>query len=133
MRSQRSIVDYALRRRAVLADVAAGRTAVDDVCDPHPDLLRAARYHGESASASCPICQHGHLTHVKYVYGDELGRYVGRVKQTDELAEMARQYSEFRVYVVEVCRACGWNHLTMSYLLGTGGPCDHRQRRTGRT
>jgi hypothetical protein len=50
--------------------------------------------------------------------GDELGRYAGRVKATSELADMAREYGEFRVYVVEVCQGCAWNHLTVSYVLG---------------
>ena len=43
------------------------------------------------------------LTEVSYVYGDELGAFSGRVKTARELAEMAREHAEFRVYVVEVC------------------------------
>jgi hypothetical protein len=35
---------------------------------------------------------------------------------------MARQHGEFRVYVVEVCQGCGWNHLALSYVLGDGTP-----------
>ena len=35
---------------------------------------------------------------------------------------MAREHGEFRVYVVEVCTGCGWNHLHLSYLLGDGVP-----------
>jgi len=27
-----------------------------------------------------------------------------------------------RVYVVEVCRGCGWNHLYKSYVVGDGVP-----------
>ncbi len=34
---------------------------------------------------------------------------------------MAMSYRSFRVYVVEVCRGCGWNHLTQSYVLGRDG------------
>ena len=30
-------------------------------------------------------------------------------------------FSEFQVYVVEVCRGCGWNHLVEQYLLGRDG------------
>ena len=69
------------------------------------------------------------MTHVTYVYGDELGQYEGRVKQARELAEMATEYGEFRVYVVEVCQSCGWNHLAFSYVLGTGEPAVRRRRR----
>ena len=78
---------------------------------------------------ACPICRRTKLTHVTYVYGDELGPYAGRVKQEPELAEMASEYGEFRVYVVEVCQSCGWNHLASSYVLGTGEPRTRRTRR----
>lgn len=91
-----------------------------DACDAHPYLMRAAKYHGEATEKSCPVCRRRRLTHVTYVYGDELGRYVGRVKSPAELHEMAREYGEFRVYVVEVCQGCAWNHLTVSYVLGHG-------------
>jgi hypothetical protein len=57
---------------------------------------------------------------VNYVYGDELGQYAGRVKVAAELAEMVHEHAEFRVYVVEVCTGCSWNHLVLSYVLGHG-------------
>jgi hypothetical protein len=126
---RRSVVDYALARRATLASVLSGRTTVTDVCDAHPYLLRAAKFHGEPTDTRCPICRKVKLTHVTYVYGDELGRYEGRVKQGRELDEMATEYAEFQVYVVEVCQSCGWNHLASSYVLGTGEPSARRGRR----
>jgi hypothetical protein len=126
---RRSVVDYALARRATLRSVFSGRTTVTDVCDAHPYLLRAAKFHGEPTQQSCPICRKVNLTHVTYVYGDELGRYEGRVKQGRELDEMAAEYAEFRVYVVEVCQSCAWNHLASSYVLGTGEPSAKRSRR----
>jgi Family of unknown function (DUF5318) len=129
MTSRRSVVDYGLARRATLASVRSGHTTVADVCDAHPYLLRAAKFHGEPTEVRCPICRRAKLTHVTYVYGDELGQYEGRVKQTRELAEMAAEYGEFRVYVVEVCQSCGWNHLASSYALGTGEPAVRRRRR----
>ena len=129
MGSRRSVIDYALARRATLASVFAGHTTVADVCDAHPYLLRAEKFHGEPTNADCPICRRTKLTHVTYVYGDELGQYEGRVKQGPELAEMAREYGEFRVYVVEVCQSCAWNHLASSYILGTGEPRRPRGRR----
>lgn len=127
--SRRSVVDYGLARRATLASVYAGQTTVTDVCDAHPYLLRAAKFHGEPTQDRCPICRKTRLTHVTYVYGDELGQYEGRVKQSRELTEMAAEYGEFRVYVVEVCQGCGWNHLACSYVLGTGEPMVRRGRR----
>src|SRR5579872_188380 len=129
MTSRRSVVDYGLARRATLASVFSGRTTVTDVCDAHPYLLRAAKFHGEPTDERCPICRKAKLTHVTYVYGDELGQYEGRVKKTRELDEMAAEYGEFRVYVVEVCQSCGWNHLASSYVLGTGEPAVRRRRR----
>jgi hypothetical protein len=126
---RRSVVDYGLARRATLASVFAGRVTVTDVCDAHPYLLRAAKFHGEPTDIACPICRKARLTHVTYVYGDELGRYEGRVKQGPELAEMAMEYAEFRVYVVEVCQSCAWNHLASSYVLGTGEQQTRRGRR----
>jgi hypothetical protein len=129
MGSRRSVVDYGLARRATLASVFAGRTTVADVCDAHPYLLRAAKFHGEPTDVACPICRKTRLTHVTYVYGDELGQYEGRVKQPPELAEMALEYGEFQVYVVEVCQSCAWNHLASSYVLGTGEPRTRRGRR----
>ena len=118
--SQRSVIDYALQRRATLLELFAGATSGNDACDAHPYLLRAARFHGEATELPCPVCRHAFLTHVTYVYGEELGQFSGRVKATAELEPMARQHGEFRVYVVEVCQDCSWNHLTLSYVLGDG-------------
>jgi hypothetical protein len=126
---RRSVVDYGLARRATLAAVLGGRAPVTDVCDAHPYLLRAAKFHGEPTDTACPICRKVKLTHVTYVYGDELGRYEGRVKRGPELDEMAAEYAEFHVYVVEVCQSCAWNHLATSYVLGTGEPPARRSRR----
>ena len=127
VRSQRSVVDYGLARRATLAALrGSGSTTREDVCDAHPYLLRAARYHGVPTDRDCPVCGRCHLTTVSYVYGEELGSREGRVKTPRELEEMAREHGEFRVYVVEVCAGehglpgCGWNHLVQSFVLGDG-------------
>lgn len=130
MRSQRSVIDYALARRAVLAELFSGRVSTTDVCDAHPYLLRAAKFHGEPSDRVCPVCRREPLTHVTYVYGDELGALSGSARATAQLAGMARKYGEFSVYVVEVCRGCGWNHLTTSYVLGTAGLRSRRPRRS---
>jgi Family of unknown function (DUF5318) len=126
---RRSVVDYGLARRATIASVLSGRATMADVCDAHPYLLRAAKFHGETTDVTCPICRRSKLTHVTYVYGDELGQYEGRVKRGPELDEMAAEYGEFQVYVVEVCQSCAWNHLASSYVLGTGEPSPRRRRR----
>lgn len=122
MWSQRSLIDYSLARRAVLTALVSGATTTTDVCDADPYLLRAAHYHGEPTQRDCPVCQKEKLTHVTYVFGDELGQYSGRIRATKELETMAHEHGEFRVYVVEVCQGCAWNHLTVSYVLGDGMP-----------
>ena len=129
MLAPRAVVDYALARRSTLADLFAGRVTSTDVCDAHPYLLRAARFHGEQTETTCPVCRKERLTHVTYVYGDELGQYNGRVKNSRDLAAMAAAHGEFTAYVVEVCQTCGWNHLTMSLVLGTGAVSSRRARR----
>jgi hypothetical protein len=133
----REVIDYTLNRRATLANLRAGRISPMDACDAHPYLLRAARFHGEPAELDCPVCRREQLTHVTYTYGDSFRADTnGRVRQTQELPELANEHSEFRVYVVEVCQACGWNHLVRSYVLGqvarhsdASGAATQRERR----
>lgn len=118
MLSRRSVVDYALQRRALLADVHAGRVGLIEACDASPYLLRAAKYHGEPTETSCPICRKERLTRVHYIYGDRLGTLSGQAKTERELMVMDGRASEFSVYEVEVCHSCSWNHLIASYVLG---------------
>jgi Family of unknown function (DUF5318) len=118
--SKRLVVDYGLARRAALASLSSGRLTRADACDAHPYLRRAAKYRGEPTDTACPVCRRERLTNVTYVYGEQLGRQAGRVKAADELRALAAEYGEFRVYVVEVCQGCGWNHLTLSYVMGHG-------------
>lgn len=129
VRTQRQVVDYALQRRALLAEVYAGRLGVSEVCDAGPYLLRAAKFHGEPSKVTCPVCRKEPLTLVSWVYGDELKHASGSARVSEELAKMSGLYEEFTVYVVEVCRTCSWNHLVQSYVLGTPGL---GSRRTGR-
>jgi hypothetical protein len=118
MRTQRQIVDYSLRRRAVLREVFSGRVGTYEVCDASPYLKSAAKFHGEPTEDRCPICRKENLTLVHYIYGDELKQSAGQARRLAELPVLAMTFGEFQVYVVEVCRACGWNHLVEQYLLG---------------
>jgi hypothetical protein len=120
--SQRGVTDYSLARRATLHSLFRGGASTTDVCDADPYLLRAAKFHGEPTGQDCPVCRRPGLRQVTYVFGDELGQYSGRVKSTREVEEMAREHGEIRVYVVEVCLECSWNHLRMTYLVGDGVP-----------
>ena len=129
VRTQRQVVDYALQRRALLAEVYSGRTGVLEVCDASPYLLRAAKFHGEPSRTTCPVCRKEPLTLVSWVYGDELKHASGSARAVEELHRMAALFEEFTVYVVEVCRTCSWNHLVQSYVLGTPGVDSQRTRR----
>lgn len=111
-------VDYTLARRAVLRDFRAGRRDRTDVCDAHPELMRAARNIGECVDDDCPVCGHAHLRLVSYVYGDGLRAANGRCIDERELAKLDAAHEEFSRYVVEVCIACRWNHLNRRELHG---------------
>ncbi|MDI5940305.1 MULTISPECIES: DUF5318 domain-containing protein [Micromonospora] len=121
MRTQRQVVDYSLRKRAVLRELLAGRVGTYDVCDASPYLKNAARFHGEPTEERCPICRSENLTHVHYIYGDELKQSAGQARTLAELPVLAMTLREFQVFVVEVCLGCGWNHLVEQFLLGRDG------------
>jgi Family of unknown function (DUF5318) len=120
VRTQRQVVDFALQRRALLADVHAGRVALTEVCDANPYLLQAARFHGEATEQACPLCRKERLTLVSWVFGDALRHAQGTARRPAELEQLAALHGDFTVHVVEVCRSCRWNHLVLSYVLGTG-------------
>jgi len=117
MKTKRGFIDYSLDKRATLLALFRG---VVDACDADPYLMRAAKYHGEKADRKCPVCKKDSLVELRYIFGDQLGQFSGRIKNGDELNEMESEFGEFSVYVVEVCRECSWNHLCSTYLLGDG-------------
>lgn len=119
----RHVIDYTLSRRHDLAALVLTATGASDHLDPHPNLARAAKNHGVPAGEDCPWCKDSTaLKTLNFVYGDELGPFAGRIRTQNELGEMAHKHGRFRVYVVEICTSCGWNHLTRSYVLGDGVP-----------
>lgn len=113
------MTDYALARRAVLRDFRSGVLTRLDVCDAHPELLRAAQYIGTRLDDECPVCGAGHLQLVSYVYGEKLKQANGRCVANDgELARLVASHDEFACYDVEVCLDCRWNHLRRQALYG---------------
>jgi Family of unknown function (DUF5318) len=129
------VVDYTLARRSVISAVRRGTMATTDVCDAHPELLRAARNIGLEHPGPCPICSHETMRRVSYVYGEELKRNNGRVVYpAGWLAELAAEHDQFTCYVVEVCTDCAWNHLLRSYMAGRRfrATQDHPSRSQGR-
>lgn len=123
MWSQRSVIDYSLQRRAKLSTLFnGGATHMDDVCDADRYTLLAAKHHGEPAGRACPVCRKHELVLLSYVFGDELGQYSGRIKSRKDIEQMAHEHGEIRIYVLEVCKSCSWNHLVESYVVGDGVP-----------
>jgi len=124
MWSQREVIDYALQRRSTLEKLRRpGKSLARlDACDADPMLLRAAKHHGDLTEASCPVCQAPNLTTLSYVFGDQLGQYSGRIKRTTELEQMAHEYGEFKVVVVEVCASSGRHVEEAPHPRAEGGP-----------
>jgi hypothetical protein len=127
----RGLIDYRMARRALVRQVRRGAVRITDVCDAHPELLRAARNIGTPAERECPICaladdradvphdEADSLRLVTYVFGDDLKRRSGGVVwDRQELDSLAMAHRSFAAYVVECCLVCGWNHLVESFLLG---------------
>jgi hypothetical protein len=104
MKSQRSYIDYSLDKRATLAALFRGTV---NACDADPYLMRAAKFHGVRTTRPCPVCKHVSMVELMYTFAEEL-------------RQMEKEYGEFRVYIVEVCRDCSWNHLCVSFVLGDG-------------
>jgi hypothetical protein len=61
---RRDVVDHALQRRAVLADLYAGRASALDVCDASPYLKSAAKRLGVQTERTCPVCRKAALHEV---------------------------------------------------------------------
>jgi len=58
------VIDHRLARRALITEYRKGRLAKHQVCDAHPELLRAARGIGRETTTECPICEDDVLVHV---------------------------------------------------------------------
>ncbi len=121
-------VEYRLVRNAVVQDVRRGRLERVDVCDAHPELLRAARNVGTPTGETCPICEGTTTTEVTFVFGARLppgGRCPG---SATELNRLRRREEPVTCYVVEVCPECAWHHLTRRYSAGGRAPGTRRSR-----
>src|SRR5436309_3309675 len=114
-RSQLNVIDYTLAKRALLRDAQAGLQSVNELCDAHPELMRAAKYVGEPTRSDCPVCKKDKLVLLAYVYGDRLKQENGRVWSIDTGMRMAAADPDTCCYVVEVCRSCQWNHLREAF------------------
>jgi hypothetical protein len=108
-------VDYTLVKRALLREFRSGLLSRLDICDAHPELLRAAKYVGRPTTRPCPICKREELRLLAYVYADDLRADNGRVWELSEALNVAAAHRGGACYVVEVCTSCSWNHLSQAY------------------
>jgi hypothetical protein len=109
-------IDYRLERRRLVAEYRKGRLARHEVCDAHPELVRAASNVGEETSERCPICEEAELVLVRYVFGPGMPAHGRCITAPGELKKLARG-GERACYVIEVCPSCRWNHLARTFLL----------------
>ena len=108
---RRGIVDHRLARRMLINQVRCGRIALEQVCDAHPELIRAARNVGTQTSTRCPICEESDLKLVTYVFGPRLSAQGRCVSTAKEMRALNARNEELSAYVVEACVECRWNHL----------------------
>jgi hypothetical protein len=107
----RGIVDHRLARRMLINEVRRGRVPLEQVCDAHPELIRAARNVGTQTSTRCPICEVADLKLVTYVFGTGLGPHGRCVSTAKEMRALDRRPHDLNAYVVEACVECRWHHL----------------------
>jgi hypothetical protein len=114
-RASLGVVDYTLAKRALLRGVRMGMLARTDICDAHPELMRAAKHVGEISRRDCPVCGKHKLRLLAYVYGEALGLDSGRVWSIDTGLTIAAANPGSTCYVVEVCIGCEWNHIAEAF------------------
>jgi hypothetical protein len=105
------VVDHRLARQFLVSEYRKGRLARHQVCDAHPELVRAARELGEQTRVDCPICGDDKLVLVTYVFGPRLPAHGRCISTKGELTTLNRRSDQLTAYVVEVCRLCSWHHL----------------------
>jgi len=110
-------IDYRLARQALISEFRKGRLAQHEVCDAHPELVRAARECSEPSSRICPICEDANVVLVTYVFGPRLPAHGRCITKKGELGALAKRSGDFAAYVVEVCPECRWNHLARTFVL----------------
>ena len=126
--SPEASVEYRLLRDGVARAVRAGRLSREEVCDAHPELLRAATHLGRKTGEDCPVCEASPTVEVTYVFGAKLPPGGTCPSTKAELARLLRRDEPVLAYTVEVCTACRFHHLLRRY--PGGGEASPRRRRT---
>jgi hypothetical protein len=105
-----AVVEFGLVRHALLAKVAAGLLRYEDICDAHPELMRA----GET----CPVCGDVELVEVTYVFGARLPAGGTCPTSRADLLKLERREDPVQCYAVEVCVGCSFHHLVRKWAAG---------------
>ena len=104
-------MDHRLARQHLINEFRRGRLAQHQVCDAHPELIRAAKNVGAELQAACPICEAKAMRLVTYVFGTGLPAQGRCVSTAKEMTKLHRRREESTAYVVEACVECHWHHL----------------------
>ncbi len=115
------VIDYTLAKRALLRDWHRGLLSRLEICDAHPELMRAARYLGAEAARPCPVCGDWDLRLLAYVFGDGLKTDNGRAFEIEEGLSRAASNRGAACYVIEVCTDCSWNHVCEAFMARSAG------------
>jgi hypothetical protein len=126
LRGASGVVDHRLARRHLINEFRRGRLRQVEVCDAHPELIRAARNVGSESRVTCPICQQVPLKLVTYVFGPRLSAQGRCVSTAKEMAALNQRGDDLTAYVVEACVECKWHHLLRVLPVGS-----KRRTRTG--
>jgi hypothetical protein len=126
--SRGATVDHRLARRMLINEYRRGRISQDQVCDAHPELVRAATNVGEPSQVPCPICDERELALVTYVFGPRLPAQGRCVSDRRTMAVLRRSPDELAAYIVECCRSCRWHHLLRVMPIGGRGRSARRER-----
>jgi len=113
----RSEVSYLLERNNVLEKYASGETSIHEICDAHPELIRAAHNYAVPMGGNCPICEEESLVTVSYVFGPRLPSHGRCVNSQKDIDRIRKRKGTFTCYDIEVCTRCSWNHLSKAFTL----------------
>ena len=122
-------VEYRLVRDGLARQVRTGKRSREDVCDAHPELLRAAKNIGKPTNEPCPVCDEASTREVTYVFGAKLPPGGTCPATKTELNKLLRREEPVLVYSVEVCGACKVHHLIRRFPgVGENAPAKRRSR-----
>jgi hypothetical protein len=112
------VVEYGLVRHRLLESLRKGRVRREDVCDAHPELLRAAQHLGQPTERECPVCDAATTVEVTYVFGSKLPPGGTCPSTAAELSRLERREEPVICYAVEACTGCGFHHLARKWQAG---------------